>query len=110
VAWTGSIGERLRKKKGFAPGVIQSLYYVRNAVVHNGAETLMQGTFARPYGAGPYGAGAYGAGELTEWAWKPRNAFLPPNSQAGATEYDSLLDGKSVRTTFAEVSKELASG
>jgi hypothetical protein len=109
VAWTGSISERLRSEKGQVPGVIQGLYYVRNAVVHNGAETLMQSTFPRPYGAGPYGGGAYGTGELTEWAWKPRNAFPPPKSKAGASEYEKLLDGKAVRTTLAEVSEELAS-
>jgi hypothetical protein len=109
VAWIGSIGERLRNEEAPVPGVIQGLYYVRNAVVHNGAETLMQSTFPRPFGAGPFGAGVFGAGELAEWAWKPRNAFPPPISKAGATEYDSLLNGKAVRTTLVDVSEALAS-
>lgn len=90
VAWAGSIGERLRKEKGDVHGVVQGLYYVRNTVIHNGAETLAQSTFPRPFGSGPFGAGAFGTGEVTEWAWKPRNAFRAPRSPAGEAEYDSL--------------------
>ena len=118
VAWAGAIGDwfqnRRRTRKATTPTTpaeIQGLWYVRNRVLHFGSDALLQGTLLMPtlYGAGTYGTATFGGSyPVTTWTWKPSHRLPRGRSNAGKTEYDSLLAGNQVAKTLETVSSELA--
>jgi hypothetical protein len=113
VAWSGAIRDwsKARGTKGI-PG-IDGLYFVRNRVLHYGADALSQVTVfvSGAYGSGPYGMGPFGgSGGYTTptWTWRPSRRLPRGWSKTGKSEYDSLLAGRPIATTLEAVSIELA--
>src|SRR2546428_4540020 len=77
VAWAGAIGDWLKDSSKATnptiPPLLLGLVYVRNRVIHLGADALFQGTFLMPsvYGGTPFGiapfAGGYAVSEARKW-------------------------------------------
>ena len=111
VAWAGAIREWLRcqsKAKNRTIAELEGFWFVRNRVVHDGAEGFLHTT---RHGLGRYGKAAYGEGEGT-WVWKRRAPLTKPKTKGmgnvGKEEYDSHLARKPVSATLATISAELA--
>jgi hypothetical protein len=107
VAWTGSINERLRDD-GLSSAELQGLWFVRNRVVHGGADVLrwvmvdggaMLGAATLPF--------VLGQGPTYGWLWPSRAEFSARRSDVGAREYDSHLTGKNVGATLEAVAAHL---
>jgi hypothetical protein len=115
VAWAGANGDWLRKrskaKNRVNPPVLQGLWYVRNRVLHYGADALFQSAFLMPavFGGVPFGVAPLAGGyPVLAWAWKPSRSLPRGTSRVGKKEYDSLLAGRFVTETLETASAELA--
>jgi hypothetical protein len=74
-----------------------------DAVIHYGADALIQADFIMPsvYGGAPFGAAPFGGGyPVSAWIWKPRRSLPHGMSSAGKAEYDALIAGKLVTVTL----------
>lgn len=113
VAWGGATGDWLLKRSAAKKNepVIQGLWFVRNRVLHYGADALYQGTFLMPsvFGGAPFGVSPFGGGySVSAWEWKPSRSLPRGRSPAGKAEYDSLLARRFVLETLQTASDQLA--
>jgi hypothetical protein len=109
LAWVGVLRDRLREERKPSPPALDGLYYVRNLVLHQGADVLE--SFLLPSGVlgasslGTFALGSAG-GQSIRW---PNRANMPaPRSPKGAGEYDGNLAGKEVSDVLADVASALA--
>ena len=101
VAWGGGIRDRLEGQP--RPQRLDGLYYVRNVVLHQGADILIR-TIAStaPIGAAALGSTALGGGGARKgWKWPPRDEFPRPRTRTGDNEYDETLARQDVVMTLA---------
>lgn len=102
VAWAGGLADRLEKEKRTPPPGLEGIYYVRNIVLHQGADILTAvgkpgTTLDEVLGGSPAVPGQY------EWKWPPRDQLPPPRSQRGGSDYDENLAGREVAVTLQTV-------
>ena len=81
------------------------LYYVRNLVIHQGADVVWEIT--RAYGEGAYGTGTYG-GPLH--LFPPRAQLPSGRSKVGAQEYDDTVSGEEIAVVLCDLAAELGGG
>jgi hypothetical protein len=95
--------------RGKAVSGIDGMWFVRNRVLHFGADALSQVTvFVSGFGQGPFGQGPFGGSYTTpSWMWKPSHQFPRARSNIGRAEYDSMLAGKSVAMTTETIRQAL---
>ena len=110
VAWAGVIYEHKPiKGRHDVPPELRGLWFVRNLVIHRGADVVLW-TMAVP-GSEPglLVPGKSALGTVTQWGWQwPPRALLPqPDSDKGSGEYDSHLAGRIVADTLTVVSTYL---
>lgn len=99
LAWIGAIGDRLLAEKRTIPAVHHGLYYLRNVVLHQGADVLLL-IPGVAYGQGRYGAAVYGG--APQRIFPPRSSLQPPISKVGEHEYDHLIAGEDVTGIFKQ--------
>jgi hypothetical protein len=110
LPWVGSIRDRLRSESRAAPPVLDGLYYVRNLVVHQGAEVLEWVFFSgAEWGEMVWGESSWGSISRHAWVWPTRDRLPTPHSQAGAAEYDSRVAGREVIDVLRQLSAALDS-
>ena len=104
VAWAGAIcdwyGHPSRKRK--IPE-LEGFWFVRNRVLHDGAEAFLHST---GIGLGRFGRGPFGVGEGT-WTWRRRARLTKPppgKGTRGRHEYDQHLAEKTVSATLEALS------
>jgi hypothetical protein len=114
VAWAGAIRDwwRVRGRSRVVPG-FDGLWFVRNRVIHLGADALSQVTVfvSGAYGSGPYGRGPFGGGggyTTPTWIWRPSHRLPRGKSPVGKAEYDSMLANEPVATTTEDIRAALA--
>jgi hypothetical protein len=103
LAWVGVIRERIKEKGNTPPPVLNGLYFLRNLVLHQGIEVL---TYVHGYafGHGPFGHGPFGGSTRIF----PSRSELPVHtSKAGLSDYDAMVDGRSVNTVLDELQEAL---
>lgn len=95
LAWAGSIRDRLKDDGIPRPPVLDGLYYIRNVVLHQGADVLpwLYEPAATVGGTFRVGTTKVGPG-LKAWVWPFQGDFNPPLSPAGEREYVALLEGQ----------------
>ena len=81
----------MREENRSTPARLAGLYYVRNLVIHQGADVVWEIT--RAYGEGAYGKGTYG-GQLH--LFPPRAQLPSGRSEVGAQEYDDTVSGEEI--------------
>jgi hypothetical protein len=112
LGWRNPRLVRVPRKAKTPPPSVQALYYVRNRVLHEGADALSESTVFVPgtYGSGPYGVGPYGGAYVTPaWRWRLSHE-LPRgrrSSKTGKAEYQSWLAGNIVAETLEAASAAL---
>jgi hypothetical protein len=118
VAWAGATGDwllksqRRRNKARPNPPTIQGLWYVRNRVLHYGAQAVYHGVMVMPGAFGSAGFGRMGFGGahvVRTLTWRPRTALPKGVGVAGKQEYEAHLAKQPVSNTLAVASAELAS-
>ena len=107
LAWFGSIRDRLKFDGLERPPVLDGLYYMRNVVIHQGADVLGWLLFfdhGSSLGAAKLGAVKLGSSvsRTKVWHWPLQGEFDPPQSRAGKTEYETLLAGEDVSRTIED--------
>lgn len=103
LAWVGAIRDRLGRHETTLR-TLNGLYYVRNLVLHEGAEVLAWEPTT--YGTGTYGSGRYGGTRV--WKWPSRDE-LPSRRRDVAVDadYDEHVAGREVPVVLAAVVEEL---
>jgi hypothetical protein len=108
VAWAGTINERLRPIGRSTPE-LQGLWFIRNRVIHGGADAL-RWVMVSPgamLGAAAFGSVSFGQGPTFGWCWAKTPELPPRESQVGAEEYETHLATRNVSTTLATVASHL---
>jgi hypothetical protein len=110
VAWVGVIYEHRRVMgRHDIPPELRGLWFVRNLVIHQGADVVLW-TMAVPGSEpGRLVPGKSALGSVTQWGWQwpPRTLLPEPESLRGSGEYDSHVAGRIVADTLAVVSTYL---
>ena len=111
VAWAGGLSDRLRDERRAPPPGLEGMWYVRNIVLHQGADVLTSvivehGTTLDDW---VLGQGILGVPTRREWAWPPRDELPSPRSLRGADDYDEHLAGREVSPTVRAVCDALKS-
>jgi hypothetical protein len=103
LAWLGAIRDRLRSDRLEVPAIIDGLYYMRNVVLHQGADVLYWLLTPHAYGTGAFGAQTFGGVRpFKDSRWPQVGTFEKPESRTGEVQYEALLAGASVATTLEE--------
>jgi hypothetical protein len=102
LAWAGAIRDRLRDDAITSPPIIDGLWYMRNVILHQGADVLPW--LYEP--AGMVGTMKLGVSDppLKSWQWPYRGDFDPPISTVGQSEYVSTLEGEDAISTLEQTS------
>lgn len=108
LAWIGAIRDRLRRDRQPVPPIVNGLYYVRNVVIHQGADVLewmiIHGSSLDDW---VLGKGQLGRRSQKYWTW-PLSAEMPtPLYETGKEEYDTLVGGRDAAETLAEAAGSL---
>jgi hypothetical protein len=109
LAWAGAIDDRLKGTQPIPP-VVRGLWYVRNLVLHQGADVVATiATYGSAvYGEATYGVSFGGARPLSSsTVFPPRNELPPPQSLKGAPEYDTLVASQPVAEVLQRAVTEL---
>ena len=108
LAWAGAIYDRLRGRHDVAPE-LRALWFVRNLVIHQGADVLLRTILVSGSELGMAVLGESVLGSATQWGWKwaPRQLLPEPQSLHGAAEYDSHVADHVVTDTLEAVSAYL---
>jgi hypothetical protein len=108
LAWVGSIRDRLRQDSRPAPPVLDGLYYVRNLVLHQGADVLKWTLFpGAELGILVLGESSFGSISRHAWVWPPRNQMPAPRSSSGVAEYDTRIAGREVTVVLEPLAAAL---
>jgi len=106
LAWAGAVCDRLRDEKQPLPPTLGGLWYVRNLVLHQGADVLLRITGV--YGSAIVGGGVLGEKMLgsagrpeTRSRFPPIDDLPPGRSKAGRLEYMSHVQELEANTVFA---------
>jgi hypothetical protein len=109
LAWVGAIRDRFKEEGTPIPPVLDGLYYVRNLVIHQGADVVewifsltSAAIGASPIGAAPLGGGAAASSQ----AWPAREKLPRPRSMTGAEAYEKLVAGHEVMVPLRNLAKE----
>jgi hypothetical protein len=108
VAWAGTINERLRERGNSSPE-LQGLWFVRNRVIHGGADALrsVMVSGGAMLGAAVLGSFALGEAPTYGWQWQPSSMLPTGRSQAGVEDYEKHPQGRDVAATLKAVSAHL---
>ncbi len=104
LAWAGVIRDRLKKDVKSIPPIINGLWFVRNLVLHQGADVVR---VINTYGAGTFGSATFGGapfgGGLTinSYVFPPRSQLPAGRSKVGGPDYDALVAGEPIGVVFA---------
>jgi hypothetical protein len=104
VAWVGAIRDRLIGENQPRSPEIDGVYFVRNLVIHRGADALHRSIAIAVFGAAPFGALPFGGGADYGWRWRNRDDLPPHKSKTGLSEYDAEIAGNRPTDTFAAIS------
>jgi hypothetical protein len=107
LAWVGTIRDRLHDTGRMILPMVNGLYFVRNVVLHQGADILEWIILTGAYGEGPYGVGAFGGGPAQFWMWPLRSDIPNWRSEIGLNEYDQHIASHDALDTFTQVLDEL---
>ena len=108
LAWVGLIRDRLRQDSRPSPPVLDGLYYVRNLVLHQGADVLEWVLFpGAELGMLVLGESSLGSISRHASVWPPRNQMPAPRSSSGAAEYDMHIAGREVTVVLEQVAAAL---
>jgi len=91
----GAVRDRIREESQPIPPTLNGLYYVRNLVIHRGADavSIIAGTYGRAtYGSGTYGGDAH--------VFPSRDELPPPRYPTGLTDYDAHVAGTDIYATL----------
>jgi hypothetical protein len=95
LAWAGALRDRLRQENRAIPRTLNGLYYVRNLVIHQGADVVL--LIASAFGEGAFASAAFG-GPMHVF---PARAELPTGeSKKGAPDYDTDVARNEVLSVF----------
>lgn len=108
VAWVGSLKDRLTQEKSPTSPELLGVYFVRNLVIHAGADALYRSALIATFGGAMFGAVPFGGGIDLGWKWSARTELPPHQSKTGLTEYDVHLVGTAPSETFAAIATHLA--
>jgi hypothetical protein len=117
LAWAGAVRDRLRSSGSPIPA-LTGLWYVRNLVLHAGAEVVWAVT---AYGAATYGSATYGgvgfafgtAGvSRSGTMFPPRSTLRPEESRRnfGGSEYDEHVATRPVMEVLERALSEAMTG
>jgi hypothetical protein len=117
VAWGGALYDWFKKrekrsktKRGIPPDAL-ALWFVRNRVLHYGAEALFQMTTLRPQPLVVLAnSGSRLFGPTVVWSpptWRPSRRMPKGTGNVGKKEYDSLFANKPITETLAHVAATL---
>jgi hypothetical protein len=109
LAWVGAMRDRLREEQKPPPPALDGLYYVRNLVLHQGADVLEW--FLIPpgvLGGSVLGGSVIGGGGSQAIWWPDRSEMPAPRSPAGRDEYDAHVAGNQVGDVLATVADAFA--
>ena len=102
VAWSGAIRDRLAQDGAALSPELRGLWFVRNLVIHQGADALA-GAVVQTAAldiAVPDLTFVLDSPTISEWQWRFRSELPPPQSKRGDREYETHLEGRSVRVTL----------
>jgi hypothetical protein len=101
VAWSGAICDRLRDEQKSVPAEVNGLWFIRNFVLHQGADALARTViFGAAYVGTPLG---WPGAASDEWTWRDRSELPRGKSERGRAEYDSHLAGRQVTSVLDAV-------
>lgn len=104
VAWVGAIRDRLKDEKQTPTSEMDGVYFVRNLVVHRGADALHRSIATAMFGGAAFGTVPFGGGVDYGWRWRNRADLPPHKSKTGLSEYDTNIVGNRPTDTFAAIS------
>lgn len=104
VAWVGAIRDRLGNERRTLSPEIDGVHFVRNLVIHRGADALHRSIAIATFGGAAFGTVPFGGGVDYGWRWRTRADLPPPRSKTGLSEYDTNIAGNSPTDTFATIS------
>ena len=110
LAWIGAIRDRLSLDGVDPPAIIDGLYYMRNVVLHQGADVLYWLLISSgKLGTASLGTMKFGGGSLPRKPqWPAVGQFTPPRPpRTGEKEYETMLAGKSVVATLNDATSSL---
>jgi hypothetical protein len=110
LAWSGLLYERLSGRHDVVPE-LKGLWFVRNVVLHQGADVLLRTVLVPGAELGMMKLGQSKLGSVTQWGWKwpPRQLLPEAKSPRGSSEYDARIADHVVRETLEVVSIYLGS-
>lgn len=112
LAWVGAVRDRFTDEDRSIPPVLLGLYYLRNLVLHDGADVLLL-IPGVGFGEGPFGMGPFG-GSPPARVFPPRAELPPPKwtHPTGLSEYDEHVVGGNLvdvlDTVLAEVAQNIS--
>jgi hypothetical protein len=108
LAWAGALYDRLKGRHDVSPE-LKGLWFVRNLVLHRGADVVFLTMVVPGSEPGLLVLGKSALGTVTQWGWQwpPRQLLPKPDSPRGATEYDSHVAGRIVADTLKVISTYL---
>jgi hypothetical protein len=113
VAWGGALYDWFKKRSKAAsiPPEALALWYVRNRVLHYGAEALLQTTVLWPQPLVVLATGGSVIGGptvvLSAPTWRPSGRMPKGTGNRGKAEYDSVLAGQPIAQSLAHVATNL---
>jgi hypothetical protein len=109
VAWAGGVCDRLDDERvpseSWPPG-LEGLRYVRNIVLHQGADVLVSVLVERGSELGTWVLRSP-LGTPSKWEWPPRNEMPLPQSKRGASDYDKHLAGQELHASLERILVDL---
>jgi hypothetical protein len=112
LAWVGSVRDRLKEERRVIPPTLNGLYYVRNLVLHQGADVLLR--IEGVYGSAVLGEAVLGqmvlgsAGRRESRYVFPGLGDLPAGqSRAGHVEYSTHVANRNVNYVLATAITEV---
>ena len=108
LAWAGAIRDRIKGRHDVPPE-LKGLWFVRNLVLHQGADVVLRTVVVPGSELGRLVLGPSALGTPTQWGWQwpPRELLPEPESLQGSDEYDSCAAGQIVADTLTVISAYL---
>jgi hypothetical protein len=108
LAWAGSIYDQIKGRHDIPPE-LKGSWFVRNLVLHRGADVVLLTIVVPGAEPGLLVPGRSALGTTTQWGWKwpPRQQLPEPKSRRGSAEYDSHMAGELAADTFKAISTYL---
>jgi hypothetical protein len=108
LAWAGAIYDRIKGRHD-VPRELRGLWFVRNLVLHRGADVVLLTVVVPGAAPGQLVLGKTALATATQWGWQwpPRQLLPEPDSLRGSSEYDSHVAGRMAADTLKVISTYL---